>query len=358
MKSLWVLLLCLCCISETALAKVSLDKLKLPPGFQISVFATVPDARSLAQDSDGRIFVGNKSGDNVYVVENGQTQIFAKKLDWPNGVAVKDGKLYVAENWRILVYDIPKKITEPQKDFKVLPQTFPKDGEHGWKFIRFGPDGKLYVPVGANCNICDMGTDYGRIYRIDVNGTSKEVVAEGVRNTVGFDWSPVTKELWFTDNGRDWLGDNSPPDEINRLSKLGEHFGFPYCHGKNILDPEFGKGKDCKNYTAPEAELAAHVAALGMRFYTGSMFPSEYQNSIIYAEHGSWNRSQPQGYRVNFAKVQDGKIVSVTPMIEGWLEPSGRVWGRPVDVEVMKDGSLLISDDEAGVLYRVTYKGK
>ncbi|WP_413575482.1 PQQ-dependent sugar dehydrogenase [Bdellovibrio sp. HCB290] len=334
-----------------------INKLKMPPGFEISVWATVPDARSIAQAPGGRFFIGNRSDDNVYLVQNGKAQIFAEKLNTPNGVAFKDGKLYVAQIAEILEFNVPAEIMAPQKPIRTLSQKFPKNASHGWKFIRFGPDGKLYVPVGAPCNICDMGTEYGRIYRIDVNGTSKEVVAEGVRNTVGFDWDPVSKDLWFTDNGRDWMGDDLPPDEINLLTKVGEHFGFPYCHGKNILDKEFGKGKDCKNYRAPEAELRAHVAALDMRFYNGKMFPSEYQGGIIYAERGSWNRSVPQGYMVGFAKVENGKITSVKPLVEGWLQV-GDAWGRPVDVEVMEDGSVLISDDKAGVIYRLTYKAK
>jgi len=179
-----------------------------------------------------------------------------------------------------------------------------------------------------------------------------------VRNTWGFDWIQVDKSLWFTDNGRDWLGDDTPPDELNHLTKEGEHFGFPYCHGKSILDPEFGKGKNCKSYKAPEAELRAHVAALGMRFYTGSMFPADYHGAIILAEHGSWNRSQPQGYRLTLAKIKDGQVVAVEPFVEGWLRKDGSVWGRPVDVEVLKDGAMLVSDDKAGVVYKIIYQRK
>lgn len=338
-------------------ADLPLNKLKMPPGFEISLWAKVKDARSIAQAPGGRFFIGSRSGDKVSLVQNGKVQTFAEGLDTPNGVAFKDGKLYVSEVSKILEFNVPDKISAPQKPARTLSQKFPTDTHHGWKFIRFGPDGKLYVPVGAPCNICDMGTEYGRIYRVDVNGTAKDIVAEGVRNTVGFDWDPASKDLWFTENGRDWLGDDTPPDEINHLTKVGEHFGFPFCHGKNIVDKEFGKGKDCKNYKAPEAELRAHVAALGMRFYNGKLFPSEYQGGIIYAEHGSWNRSAPQGYQVGFAQVKDGKIVSVKPLVEGWLQV-GDAWGRPVDVEVMEDGSVLISDDKAGVIYRLSYKAK
>ncbi|WP_445291995.1 PQQ-dependent sugar dehydrogenase [Bdellovibrio sp. BCCA] len=344
-------------ISSGFAAKLPLEKLKMPVGFKVSVWATVPGARSLAQAPDGRIFVGTRSGDKVYVVQNGKAQVLAQGLDTPNGVAYKDGKLYVAEISRILEFDVSKQTALPMKPSRILEQKFPSDTHHGWKFIRFGPDGLLYVPVGANCNICDPGKEYARIYKIDVNGNSKEEIAQGIRNTVGFDFHPTTKELWFTDNGRDWLGDDRPPDELNRLTKIGENFGFPGCHGKDILDPEFGKGKSCRNFTPPVAELRAHVAALGMRFYTGNMFPAEYKNSIILAEHGSWNRSTAQGYRLTFVKLNGSQVEKVDGFVEGWLQGDS-AWGRPVDVEVLSDGSMLVSDDKAGVIYRVTYQGK
>lgn len=340
----------------SAAKKIPLEKLKLPPGFAISVFAEVPKARSMTQTDDGRVFVGTRDGDKVYVIQNGKVRIFAEGLSVPNGVAYKNGKLYVAEIPRIYEFAVPAQVTKPLKPTRTLSQTFPSDGHHGWKFIRFGPDGMLYVPVGANCNICETGTEYGRIFRIDVNGTNKELVAQGVRNTVGFDWDPLSKDLWFTDNGRDMLGDDLPPDELNHLTKLGQHFGFPYCHGTALQDPEFGKGKDCKQFTPPALELRAHVAALGMRFYAGSMFPKEYQNGVILAEHGSWNRSKKQGYRLTFVPIKNGQAQTAQAFVEGWLQGE-EAWGRPVDVEVMKDGSLLVSDDEAGVIYRITYRG-
>lgn len=350
-----VLLLTL--LTSKAGAKLPVEKLKLPPGFAISVWAQVPGARSLAQAPDGRVFVGSRSGDKVYVVKDGKTQVFAQGLDSPNGVAFKDGKVYIAEISSIHEYDGSANAKLPLKSLRTLPQKFPSDTHHGWKFIRFGPDGKLYVPVGANCNICDPGKDYARIYRIDVNGTSKEEVASGVRNTVGFDFHPESKELWFTDNGRDWMGDDRPPCEVNRLTAQGQNFGFPYCHGKSVLDPEFGKGKNCADYVAPVVELRAHVAPLGMRFYTGKMFPAEYHNSIILAEHGSWNRSTPQGYRLTFVKLNGSQVEKTEGFIEGWLQGDS-AWGRPVDVEVLQDGSMLISDDKAGVIYRLTYKAQ
>lgn len=338
-------------------AQLPLEKLKLPPGFEISVWARVPGARSLAQAPDGRIFVGSRSGDKVYVVKDGKAQVFAQGLESPNGVAFKDGKVYVAEISRIQEFDGNAQAKLPLKPLRTLPQVFPSDTHHGWKFIRFAPDGKLYVPVGANCNICDPGKDFARIYRIDVNGTSKEEVAVGVRNTVGFDFHPDTKELWFTDNGRDWMGDDRPPCEVNRLTKLGQNFGFPFCHGKNILDPEFGAGKSCADFVAPEVELRAHVAPLGMRFYTGKLFPVEYHNSIILAEHGSWNRSSAQGYRLTWVKLKGSQVEKVQGFVEGWLQGDS-AWGRPVDVEVLPDGSMLVSDDKAGAIYKLTYKAK
>lgn len=331
-----------------------IDKLKLPPGFKISIWANVPGARSMSLASDGRLFVGTRNSD-VYVVKDGKVQVLAQGLNMPNGVAYRDGKLYVAEVDRILEFDVNKNAQLPIKPGRTLNQRFPSDNHHGWKFIRFGSDGKLYVPVGANCNICDPKKEYARIYRIDVNGNSKEEVAQGVRNTVGLDFHPTTKELWFTDNGRDWMGDDLPPDELNRLTKVGENFGFPICHGKDLRDPEFGRGKTCKGMTPPVLELRPHVAALGMRFYTGDMFPTIYKNGLILAEHGSWNRSTPQGYRLTFVQMKDSQIEKVEGFVEGWLQGES-AWGRPVDVEIMKDGSMLVSDDKAGVIYRITYQ--
>jgi Glucose/sorbosone dehydrogenases len=337
--------------AQAGAANLPLNKLKLPPGFKIEVFAEVPSARSLAQAPDGRIFVGTRQ-ENVYVVKNGKTELLAEGLNQPNGVAFKDGKLYVAEVSRILEFDGSLSAKLPMKPLRELPVKFPTDTHHGWKFIRFGPDGKLYVPVGANCNICDPKKDYARIYRVnDLNKADKEVIAEGVRNTVGFDWHPDTKQLWFTDNGRDWLGDDQPPCEINQLVKEKSNFGFPYCHGKNLLDPDFGKGKNCADYVAPVVELRAHVAPLGMRFYTGKAFPETFSKGIFFAEHGSWNRSIPQGYRVAF--LQAGATEPIN-FIDGFLQGSD-AWGRPVDIEQLADGSILISDDKANVIYKVTY---
>lgn len=352
-----IMTLSLCAVGSLEAKPLPLQSLKMPEGFEIKVYAEVSAARSLAQGKNGVLYVGNRVGDKVYVVKDGKTQVFAEGLVTPNGVAYREGKLYVAEISQISEYEADDLTKLPKKPIRVLSQKFPTDAPHGWKFIRFGPDGHLYVPVGANCNICDPGKEYARIYKIDIKGTGKEVVAEGVRNTVGFDFHPQTRELWFTDNGRDWMGDDRPACEINRLAKVGAHFGFPHCHGKNVLDPEFGKGKKCSQYTPPEVELRAHVAPLGMRFYRGESFPKQYQGALIFAEHGSWNRSTPQGYRVGVAYVQGNKIIKVESLVEGFLKGDS-AWGRPVDIEELADGSILISDDKAGVIYQLSYNPK
>jgi glucose/arabinose dehydrogenase len=230
----------------------------------------------------------------------------------------------------------------------------PRDLHHGWKFIRFGPDGRLYVPVGAPCNICEPGEPYASILRFSVAGDTWEVFARGVRNSVGFDWDPKTKELWFTDNGRDRLGDDLPPDELNHAPRKGMHFGYPYCHGKSISDPEYGIGKNCRSFTPPAMELGPHVASLGMRFYTGKMFPPKYRGRVFIAEHGSWNRSEPIGYRVRMVRVEKGGAVSYEDFATGWLK-GGTAWGRPVDIQIMPDGAILVSDDFVGAIYRISY---
>ena len=249
----------------------------------------------------------------------------------PNGVAFRNGALYVAEVNRVLRYDdIESHLANPPKPVTVNDQ-FPKDRHHGWKFIAFGPDGLLYVPVGAPCNICEPDENrYALISRLKADGTGTEIFARGIRNTVGFDWHPVTKELWFTDNGGDNLGDDIPPDELNHAPKQGLNFGYPYCHGGDIPDPQFGKKRSCSEFTPPAQKLGPHVAALGMRFYTGSMFPAEYRNQIFIAEHGSWNRSTPIGYRITVVQLENNKAVSYKPFAEGWLQ-AGQAWGRPVD---------------------------
>jgi len=352
--------------APTALAQsLPIERIKLPPGFEIGVFATVPGARSLALGPDQLVFVGTR-GDKVYAARYAgarATQIvtLASGLNAPNGVAVRDGALYVAEVNRILRYDdIGRQLASaatPQP--VVVTDRYPRDHHHGQKFIRFGPDGWLYVPVGAPCNICGPNPSrYALISRIRPDGSGYEVFATGIRNSVGFDWDPRTKELWFTDNGRDMLGDDLPSDELNHAPRAGMNFGYPYCHQGDVADPEFGRKRSCSEFTPPVVKLGPHVASLGMRFYTGKQFPPEYRNNIFVAEHGSWNRSRKIGYRVARVAVEDGRVVKHETFAEGWLGSDESVWGRPVDVEVMPDGSLLVSDDQAGAIYRIAYRGR
>jgi glucose/arabinose dehydrogenase len=311
---------------------------------------------------NGTLFVGTRDAGNVYAIvdqnKDGRADeviSIASGLNMPNGVAFRDRSLYVAEINRILRYDNIEANLKSAPKPAVVYSSLPSDRHHGWKFIAFGPDGWLYVPVGAPCNICKVSDPYAAINRMKPDGTGFETFARGVRNTVGFDWHPQTKELWFTDNGRDEMGDNVPPDELNYAPKPGMNFGFPQCHGTNITDPEFGKGVDCSKFTPPAMELGPHVAAIGMRFYTGTMFPPQYRNQIFIAEHGSWNRSTPIGYRVTLVRLEGNKAVKYEPFAEGWLEGS-QAWGRPADVLVMPDGALLVSDDKANAIYRITYK--
>lgn len=344
-----------------------LEKISLPEGFQISVFAAdIEDARSLARGDEGTIFVGNRSEDKVYAVvdENNdgvadKTYVIASGLRMPNGVAFRNGDLYVAEVSRIIRFpDIENKLDNPPQPEVVYDQ-YPSEGHHGWKYIAFGPDDKLYVPVGAPCNVCDSEEDiFASISRLNPDGSGMEIFAEGIRNSVGFDWHPQTNELWFTDNGRDMMGDDIPPCELNHAPEKGLHFGYPYCHAGTIQDPEFGEKGDCSQYTSPAQNLGPHVAPLGMKFYTGSMFPEEYKNMIFIPEHGSWNRSKKIGYRLQLVKLDgEGKASSYETFANGWLdEEEQEAWGRPVDLLELPDGSFLISDDQAGVIYRISYQ--
>jgi glucose/arabinose dehydrogenase len=341
-----------------------LQTIKLPPGFSISVYArNVRNARSMALSPNGTLFVGTRSAGNVYAIIDRDHDHQADEgitidsgLQLPNGVTFRDGALYVAEVNRILRYDaIETRLRNPPEPV-VVYDGLPQDRHHGWKFISFGPDGLLYVPVGAPCNLCERSDDrYASILRMQPDGTDLEVFARGIRNTVGFDWQPQTKELWFTDNGRDWLGDDLPPDELNRAAEKGLHFGFPQCYGQNLPDPEFRDAGQCEKRVPPAMNLGPHVAAIGMRFYTGTMFPPEYHNQIFIAEHGSWNRSEPIGYRVMLVRLEGNRAVQYQAFAEGWLQGS-QPWGRPADVLVMPDGALLLSDDEADAIYRISYR--
>ncbi len=344
--------------------ELRLDLIQLPPGFQINVYARgVSGARSMTRGSEGTLFVGSRGDGAVYAVldRDGDQQAeevltLVTELNTPNGVAFRDRDLYVAETHRVWRYrDIESHLRSPPQPELIL-DNLPKDRRHSWRFIAFGPDGWLYVPVGAPCNACRPADErYASMLRMRPDGTGLEVFARGIRNTVGFDWRPETEELWFTDNGRDWLGDDRPPDELNRASGAGLHFGYPYCHGGDIPDPEFGQERGCQEFTPPARKLGPHVAAIGMRFYSGDMFPEEYRNQILIAEHGSWNRAEPLGYRLSLVRLEKGQVTAYEVFAEGWLQ-GGRPWGRPVDVLVMPDGALLVSDNQASVIYRITYQ--
>ena len=354
------------CLPAGKMEGIHLERIELPEGFEISLLTDqVPGARAMTQSPQGILYVGSRRGGNVYaVVDNDGDHVadrvvtIAENLNAPNGVAWRDGSLYVAEIHRVLRFDgIDERLENPPEPV-VVSDDFPSDTHHGWKFIRFGPDGKLYVPVGAPCNVCEKEEPiYASISRMDADGGNHEVYAQGVRNTVGFDWHPETGELWFTDNGRDMLGDDLPPDELNRAPSPGLHFGFPYCHGGDIPDPQFGERRECNETIPPAAKLGPHVAALGMRFYSGESFPDEYRHQIFIAEHGSWNRSTPVGYRITLARLEGNKVTSYEVFAEGWLQGDD-AWGRPVDLHVAPDGSLLVSDDRAGAIYRIDYRGK
>lgn len=348
--------------SKAIIAQQSLplNLIKLPPGFHIAIYAHVPDARSLTLGKDGIVYVGTRES-HVYAIIPNTNQTKAKRvlkiasgLDTPNGVAYYDGNLYVAEVGKILRYKhITSHLTDPKSE--VVFDKLPRNRHHGWRFIKFSPDGWLYIGIGAPCNVCIRKDPFASIVRIRPNGKDFQIYARGVRNTVGFAWNPLDNKLWFTDNGRDWLGDNLPPDELNYAPQKGMNFGFPYYYGKNVPDPKFGKLKSAKTMTPAAIDLGPHVAALGMIFYHGDMFPKKYHNQIFIAEHGSWNRSKKIGYRITWVCLQDNQPISYQPFVTGWLQDQSD-WGRPVDLLEMPDGALLVSDDKAGVIYRISYK--
>lgn len=348
--------------------ELPLDKIKLPDGFKIEIYARdVQNARSMDLSPNGTLFVGTRSAGNVYALQDtdgdqkiDKQYLLLEKGNMPNGVAFKDGDLYIAEVNRILkISDVESKLVNPGTPEVVYDQ-YPTEKHHGWKYIDFGPDGKLYVPVGAPCNICESEDDiFNSITRINPDGSNMEIVQRGVRNTVGFTWHPGTGDLWFTDNGRDMMGDDIPACELNVAKRDGQHFGYPYCHQGDLPDPEYGKARNCDEFVAPVQNLGAHTAPLGVEFYTGSQFPDKYKNVALIAEHGSWNRSKKQGYRISMVPLDDnGNSKGYDFFATGWLdEANDEAWGRPVDIEFMNDGSMLISDDFADVIYRVTYKG-
>jgi glucose/arabinose dehydrogenase len=342
-----------------------LKSIELPPGFEIQVYAEgVTNARQLALGDNGTVFAGSRKegvvhaivdqdgdqvADKVYLIDEG--------LQLPSGVEFRFGSLYVGALDRILRYDNIESWLDQPPEPDVVTDAFPDKTHHGWRYLRFGPDDLLYVAVGAPCNICDE-PEYAQIRRILADGSGMEVYAEGVRNSVGLAFHPDTKELWFTDNGRDLLGDDLPGDELNHAPAAGMHFGYPYCHQGDSPDPEFGAGKSCADYTPPALTLGAHVAALGLTFYTGSMFPESYINQLFVAQHGSWNRAEKSGYEILLVTFDnEGRVSGSEVFASGWLQGQEN-WGRPNDVLQMPDGSLLVSDDQAGAIYRIFWTGR
>jgi glucose/arabinose dehydrogenase len=360
-------------ITHSAQTPSPLGQLVLPAGFRADVFAeNVTNARSMALGPQGTVFVGSRTGDKVHAVvdRNGDNKadrvvVIASGLDQPNGVAMRNGALYVATASRILRFDdIEKHLDAPPAPVTVRQDLPTPRAGHSWKFIAFGPDDMLYMSVGAPCNVCLSPPLVSSIVRMKPDGSDMEMFAEGIRNSVGFDWHPVTRELWFTDNGRDNLGDDVPHDELNVAWKPGLHFGFPFCHQGDVSDPQFGSQRACSTTEAPVLNVGPHVAAVGMMFYTGSLFPARYKNAVIIAQHGSWNRSTPSGYRVMVARTEGRTTSNFEPLVDGFLAkgsaPTGRgagaaALGRPVDVLQMPDGSILISDDSGNRLIRISY---
>ena len=347
-----------------AVTRADLAKIKLPPGFRIAVYARVPSARSLAlAPSLGGLFVGTR-GDKLYAVFDRdrdhraeQVRVISSSLNVPNGIAFHGGYLYIAEQHRIIRYR-PVLAGLGPKHVEVLFDRLPDFSHHGWRYAAIGPDRRLYVTVGAPCNICDIGGLQGTILRFELDGGDPVVFARGVRNSVGIDFHPATGEAFFTDNGGDGMGDDVPPDELNHAPRPGLNFGYPHYAGGDAVSPGYFDRKAPEGAVFPTVAFGAHVAALGIHFYRGRMFPPAYRNDAFVAQHGSWNRTVPDGYRIMRVRFDaSGRPTAKEVFAEGWLQ-HGRAWGRPVDIKELPDGSLLVSDDRAGVIYRITYAGR
>jgi glucose/arabinose dehydrogenase len=349
----------------TPVDRIPLDEISLPPGFKVELYSSGhPGGRTMVMGPKGTVFMGTRQLGRVYAItSNGGTRtarVLLQGLTQPNGLAMRDGSLYVLAINRVLRFDdIESKLDNPGTPVD-MTQAFnlPPEVHHNWKYAAFGPDGKLYVQVGANCNICEVNPGiHGQIRRYNPDGSGMEIVARGVRNTVGFDWHPVTGELWFTDNGRDWIGNEGPQDELNRVTRgqEGAFYGFPYCHAEGIPDPDIRRPQPCAGVVMPVALTGPHVAALGIRFYTGTMFPQSYRNVAFIARHGSWNREQKAGFDVVIARI-DGGRARIEPFMTGLLDAKANAFhGRPSYVLPLEDGSLLVSDETNGAIYRITY---
>jgi glucose/arabinose dehydrogenase len=352
--------------TETPAAEIPIGKLKLPKGFAVEIWATgMPGGRAMARGDSGKIYMGTRGLGRVYEVtdEGGRrtSRVVVDKLTQPAGVAMHGGSLYVMAIDKVLRYDGIEKNPDVQPVDLTDRFNLPPQQHHNWKYIAFGPDGKLYVPFGAPCNICEPPAEYAQIRRYNADGSGMEVIARGVRNTQGFTWHPKTKQLWFTDHGRDWMGDKGPEDELNRITKVGLNFGYPYCHAKGVLDADIKKKDACKGVTLPVTTTGPHAATMGVIFYTGSMFPKEYQNTMFIARKGSWNRTVKFGFDVaNVRPSKDGRKATVKPFMTGFLEDpkTAKFWGRPAYLLQMPDGSMLVSDEQLGAIYRVSYAKK
>ena len=354
-------------LTETGRSEIPVEKINLPPGFSVQIWATgMPGGRAMARGDQGKIYVGTRIIGRVYeVTDNGDrrsVRVVVDKLTQPAGVAFANGALYVMAINRVLRYDGIESNPNVQPVDLTDKFQLPPEQHHNWKYIRFGPDKKLYVPFGAPCNICEPPAQYAQIRRYNPDGSGMEVIARGVRNSVGFDFHPKTGELWFTDHGRDWMGDDGPQDELNRLSKTGQNFGFPYCHAQGVVDADFKRADACKDVTRPVALMGPHAAAMGVLFYTGSMFPAQYKDTMFVARKGSWNRTKPFGFDVVNIKVgADGSNPKITPFMTGFIDAKDgkyNFWGRPAYLLQMPDGALLVSDEQTGTIFRVSYSAK
>ncbi len=349
-------------MTATPASEIPISSFKLPPGFKAEIWATgMPGARAMARGDGGKIYIGTRGIGRVYeVTDNGaqrSSRVVVDKLVQPSGVAFNNGSLYVMAIDKVLRFDGIERNPAVQPVDLTAVFKLPKEQHHNWKYIAFGPDGKLYVPFGAPCNICVPGDEYAQIRRYNADGSGMEVIARGVRNSQGFAWHPVTRELWFTDHGRDWMGDDGPEDELNRLARTGANFGFPYCHAGGVADKDIKKDNPCAGVTLPVRTMGPHAAVMGAHFYTGNMFPAEYKDVLFVARKGSWNRTKKFGYDVVTVRAgADGSNPQVTPFMTGFLDSStDTISGRPTYMLQMPDGSLLVSDEQLGAIYRITY---
>ena len=351
-------------LTATPAAEIPLTNFKLPPGFKAEIWATgLVGGRAMTRGDSGKVYVGTRGIGRVYEVTDSGGQrsvrVVVDKLTQPAGVTMRGGSLYVFAIDKVLRYDGIESNPNAQAVDMTAAFKLPKEQHHNWKYVAFGPDNKLYVPFGAPCNICTPTDEYAQIRRYNADGSGMEVIARGVRNTQGFAWHPETREMWFTDHGRDWMGDDGPEDELNRMPQVGLNFGFPHCHAGGVPDKDIKKADPCGGVTLPAQTMGPHAAAMGVHFYTGSMFPAEYRNTMFIARKGSWNRTKPNGFDVvNVRPSADGKSAKMTRFMTGFQEGSEgyKFWGRPAYIAQMPDGALLVSDEQMGAIYRISYQ--